>query len=76
MNPNTTIHDEYYYVPAANNILHGLNLGRLEHPPLAQSIIASGIWLFGNNALGWRFFSVIFGSILLKDLESKKSTNS
>ena len=63
--PKNAVFDEAYYVPAANNILHGASLGRLEHPPLGQSIIASGIWLFGNNPFGWRFFSVIFGSISL-----------
>ena len=63
--PKDAVFDEAYYVPAANSILHGLNLGRLEHPPLGQSIIASGIWLFGNNPFGWRFFSVIFGAISL-----------
>jgi len=63
--PKNAVFDEAYYVPAANSILHGASLGRLEHPPLGQSIIASGIWLFGNNPFGWRFFSVIFGSISL-----------
>jgi predicted membrane-bound dolichyl-phosphate-mannose-protein mannosyltransferase len=63
--PKDAVFDEAYYVPAANSILHGLSLGRLEHPPLGQSIIASGIWLFGNNPFGWRFFSVIFGAVSL-----------
>jgi len=65
MQPDSQSMDEVYYVPAANSILHGESLGRTEHPPLGQSIIASGILVFGDNPLGWRFFSVIFGSILL-----------
>jgi len=65
MQPSIQSMDEPYYVPAANSILHGESLGRIEHPPLGQSIIASGIWSFGNNPLGWRFFSVIFGTISL-----------
>jgi len=65
MQPSIQSMDEPYYVPAANSILHGESLGRIEHPPLGQSIIASGIWIFGNNPLGWRFFSVIFGTISL-----------
>ena len=65
MQPSSHSLDETYYVPAANSILHGESLGRIEHPPLGQSIIASGIWIFGDNPLGWRFFSVIFGTITL-----------
>ncbi|MEM0271506.1 MAG: glycosyltransferase family 39 protein [Thermoprotei archaeon] len=34
-----------------------------EHPPLAKIIIATGIGVFGNNPLGWRFFSTLFGSL-------------
>jgi len=34
-----------------------------EHPPLAKLIIASGLGIFGNNPLGWRFFSTLFGSL-------------
>jgi len=63
--PKSLVFDEAYYVPAANNILHGVSLGRIEHPPLGQAIIATGIWIFGDNPLGWRFFSVIFGAISL-----------
>jgi predicted membrane-bound dolichyl-phosphate-mannose-protein mannosyltransferase len=65
MQPSNQSMDEPYYVPAANSILHGDSLGRAEHPPLGQSIIASGMWIFGDDPLGWRFFSVIFGSISL-----------
>lgn len=65
MQPATYAFDEHYYVPAAKSILSGNGLGRIEHPPLGQAIIASGIGLFGDNPLGWRFFSVIFGVISL-----------
>ena len=65
MQPSTHSLDETYYVPAANSILHGDSLGRIEHPPLGQSIIAAGIWIWGDNPLGWRLFSVIFGAISL-----------
>jgi predicted membrane-bound dolichyl-phosphate-mannose-protein mannosyltransferase len=34
-----------------------------EHPPLAKLMIASGIAIFGNNPLGWRFFSTLIGSL-------------
>ena len=65
MQPGSYSMDETYYVPAANSILHGESLGRIEHPPLGQSIIAAGIWIWGDNPLGWRLFSVIFGAISL-----------
>ena len=65
MQPRSMTFDEKYYVPAAKSILHGQSLGEIEHPPLGQAIIASGIWIFGDNPLGWRFFSIIFGAISL-----------
>jgi predicted membrane-bound dolichyl-phosphate-mannose-protein mannosyltransferase len=34
-----------------------------EHPPLVKLLIALGVLMFGNNPLGWRFFSTLFGSI-------------
>lgn len=56
--------DEQYYVPAARNIIDGTNTTvRAEHPPLAQLLVTAGILLFGDNPLGWRFFSVIFGTL-------------
>jgi len=59
--PRTYVFDEYWYVPSAKRIIQdGVNL-RPEHPPLAQVLIATGITLFGDNPLGWRILSVIFG---------------
>ena len=59
--PRTYVFDEYWYVPSAQRIIQdGVNL-RPEHPPLAQVLIATGITLFGDNPLGWRIFSAIFG---------------
>jgi predicted membrane-bound dolichyl-phosphate-mannose-protein mannosyltransferase len=63
--PKELVFDEAYYVPAANSILHGQSLGRLEHPPLGQGIIAAGIGIFGDNPWGWRFFPVMFGAVSL-----------
>jgi predicted membrane-bound dolichyl-phosphate-mannose-protein mannosyltransferase len=59
--PSEQIFDEQYYVPSANYILHGEGTNRIEHPPLGQLIIASEIWIFGDNPIGWRIFSVLFG---------------
>src|SRR5262249_54021839 len=38
------------------------------HPQLAKVIIAGGIELFGDNPLGWRIGSVLFGLIALAAL--------
>lgn len=35
------------------------------HPPLGKLLIGLGEWLFGMNSFGWRFMSVIFGSLLV-----------
>jgi len=59
--PRDYVFDEYWYIPSAKRIIQdGVNL-RPEHPPLAQVLIATGITVFGDNPLGWRIFSVIFG---------------
>ncbi len=34
-----------------------------EHPPLAKLMIAAAIGIFGNNPIGWRFFSTLMGSL-------------
>jgi len=65
MQPRSMTFDEKYYIPAAKSILHGESLGEIEHPPLGQTIIASGIWIFGDNPFGWRFFSIISGAVAL-----------
>ncbi|WP_425486871.1 dolichyl-phosphate-mannose--protein mannosyltransferase [Microlunatus speluncae] len=35
------------------------------HPQVGKWLIASGEWLFGMNAFGWRFASLVFGSLLI-----------
>lgn len=63
MQPMDFAFDEKYYVPAASDILQGTGIGRPEHPPLGQLLIASGILLFGDNPFGWRILSVTFGAL-------------
>jgi dolichyl-phosphate-mannose-protein mannosyltransferase len=36
-----------------------------EHPPLGKLLIAIGTGIFGDNPLGWRAMSAIFGSLTL-----------
>jgi dolichyl-phosphate-mannose-protein mannosyltransferase len=78
-NPNRAlIFDEQYYVNAARVILslhvpaHANYAGGIpgtdpnhEHPPLGKLFIVAGMKLFGDNPLGWRFFSLVFGSIAI-----------
>ncbi len=35
------------------------------HPPIGKWLIAGGEQLFGMNSFGWRFASVVFGSLLV-----------
>jgi dolichyl-phosphate-mannose-protein mannosyltransferase len=61
--PAETLLDEQYYVGDARNVLQGEGTLRTEHPPLGQLIVLAGMRIFGDTPLGWRFFSVIFGTI-------------
>ncbi|MBI2858160.1 MAG: glycosyltransferase family 39 protein [Chloroflexi bacterium] len=61
MQPGREIFDEQHYVSSARYILQGAGTDRVDHPPLGQLIITSGIKVFGDNPFGWRFFSVVFG---------------
>ena len=77
--PRDYVFDEYWYIPSAKRIIQdGVNL-RPEHPPLAQVLMATGIAVFGDNPLGWRIFSVIFGVLsilalylLVKEISKKE----
>jgi predicted membrane-bound dolichyl-phosphate-mannose-protein mannosyltransferase len=61
-NPPYKIGDEPGYVNDANRILTGQPMLFYEHPPLGKLFIAAGISIFGNNAVGWRIFPIIFGT--------------
>ena len=63
--PQDDMTDEIYYVNDARQILAGEGALRPEHPPLGQLLITSGLALFGDNAFGWRFFSVLFGAAVV-----------
>ncbi|MFC1992407.1 phospholipid carrier-dependent glycosyltransferase [Chloroflexota bacterium] len=63
--PDTLVFDEQHYIEDARSIIEGNDTLRPEHPPLGKVFIASGILLFGDNPLGWRFFSILFGTICI-----------
>lgn len=65
MQPNEPVFDEQYYVTDARHILQGEGTARTEHPPLGKLFITFGMFLFGDNPFGWRFFSVLFGTICI-----------
>ena len=65
MQPNEPVFDEQYYVTDARHILQGEGTWHIEHPPLGKLFIAFGMFLFGDNPFGWRFFSVLFGAICI-----------
>ena len=55
--------DEGYYVPEAINFLHGQSMNFPQHPPLGKWLITSGMFVFGDNPVGWRAASILFGVI-------------
>lgn len=61
--PDIVVFDEIHYVTEARSIIAGEGALFPEHPPLAKFFIISGIQLFGDTPFGWRFFSVVFGTI-------------
>ena len=54
------VFDESYYVPAAKDLLKFIP-SNLEHPFFGKIWGAFGIYIFGDNFLGWRIFYVVIG---------------
>ncbi len=63
--PRDLVLDESLFVPAANALLAHFPSTNSEAPPLGKLIVAAGIKTFGDNPLGWRVSSAIFGSCTL-----------
>lgn len=61
----TLIFDEYHYIPAAKTYLSHNPILNTEHPPLGKFIISRGILALGDNPMGWRLMSTIFGALTL-----------
>ncbi len=66
--PEKFYFDEVHYVPAARQMLEPVMPQPMlnpMHPPLAKQLIALSIHAFGDGPLGWRYPSVLFGSLAL-----------
>lgn len=67
----TMIFDEVYYVDGARDLLkYGVEVSGsspefVVHPPVGKWMIASGIRVFGDNPLGWRFATALVGSLMI-----------
>ena len=57
--------DETWYVPTARQWLADGQMLHPEHPPLAKMLIAAGVKAFGDNPLGWRAASLLFGALTI-----------
>jgi dolichyl-phosphate-mannose-protein mannosyltransferase len=66
--PEKFYFDEVHYVPAARQMLEPVLPSPLlnpMHPPLAKELMAVSIRVFGDVPLGWRYPSVLFGSLAI-----------
>lgn len=61
--PETLVFDESHYVPAARALLDLSENTNPEHPLFAKEMIAFGIWLFGDNAFGWRILGAVVSAL-------------
>ena len=57
--------DEAWYVPTARALIKSGAMMHQEHPPLGKLLIAGGMRVFGDNPIGWRAMSALFGSLTL-----------
>src|ERR1017187_5845948 len=66
--PEKFYFDEVHYVPAARQMLEPVMSTPVlnpMHPPLAKQLMALSIRAFGDVPLGWRYPSVLFGSLAI-----------
>ena len=63
--PSTPYFDEVHYLPAAREYWALGKFVNREHPLLGKELIALGIELFGDRALGWRIFPMLAGALTL-----------
>jgi dolichyl-phosphate-mannose--protein O-mannosyl transferase len=61
--PHKLYFDEVHYVPAARTLMTLSHAVNEEHPLFGKEVTALGIALFGDNSLGWRIMSALFGTL-------------
>ncbi|MFH1367023.1 MAG: phospholipid carrier-dependent glycosyltransferase [Patescibacteria group bacterium] len=62
--PPKIVSDEHYFVDFGRHYLSHTFYHDV-HPPLGKFFIASGMKIFGDTPFGWRFFTALFGSLLI-----------
>lgn len=60
--PATMVFDEIHYVPAARALIELSGPVNIEHPLFGKTLIALGIKLLGDTAVGWRAMSTLAGT--------------
>jgi dolichyl-phosphate-mannose-protein mannosyltransferase len=63
--PNLSFDEIMYVLPAQKMLSTGIGETNRAHPPLAQMLIALSMRIFGDQPLGWRFLSSIFGGFTI-----------
>ncbi|NVE94196.1 phospholipid carrier-dependent glycosyltransferase [Altererythrobacter lutimaris] len=63
--PESFYFDEVHYVPAAREMLQDGVYRNQEHPIFGKQMIALGMVIFGDGALGWRIMSLFAGTLAL-----------
>ncbi len=61
--PSKPMFDEIHYLPAARRLIELSSRLNPEHPLVGKEFIALGMRLFGDVPFGWRFPSVVLGTI-------------
>ena len=61
--PAAGIFDEGFYIPAAKQLLQGIEVTNREHPMLGKEILAASIRVFNDSPGGWRIPSLLAGTL-------------
>jgi dolichyl-phosphate-mannose--protein O-mannosyl transferase len=62
--PTTFSFDEHHFVENARNYINRVADWN-DHPPLGKLLLIPGMRVFGDNGLGWRISSAIFGLVTI-----------
>jgi len=62
--PSSIVSDEHYFVDFGRHYLTHTFYHDV-HPPLGKFFLALGMRIFGDTPFGWRFFTGLFGSLMI-----------